>query len=180
MGSSISQIDWISSSVEEGVLADAVLGEGLPPEAERHLLLAAQSYHLDDIAETHLRAARLLAPEHVAVLIGLYRFYFYKGRLSEALEIAGLCLEKSARDNHLPVNWRDVKASDAQFSRYEEILPRFFLFTLKGYAYLQLRLGNADEGLAAILKLLELDPTDKTGARVLLDVLQRAGPDDDE
>jgi len=48
------------------------------------------------------------------------------------------------------------------------MLPRFYLFTLKGYAYLQMRLGNLHEGRAAVMKLLELDPSDKVGARVLL------------
>ena len=59
------------------------------------------------------------------------------------------------------------------------MLPRFYLFTLKGYAYLQMRLGNLEEGRAAVMKLLELDPSDKIGARVLLEVLERVGQDDD-
>ena len=59
------------------------------------------------------------------------------------------------------------------------MLPRFYLFTLKGYAYLQMRLGDLDEGRAAVIKLLELDPSDKIGARVLLGVLDRMGQDDD-
>jgi Flp pilus assembly protein TadD len=59
------------------------------------------------------------------------------------------------------------------------MLPRFFLFSLKGYAYLQMRLGNLAEGRAAVMKLLQLDPSDKIGAKVLLGVLDRIGEDDD-
>jgi hypothetical protein len=59
------------------------------------------------------------------------------------------------------------------------MLPRFYLFTLKGYAYLQMRLGALDEGRAAVTKLIQLDPSDKIGAKVLLDVLERIGQDDD-
>jgi len=168
-----------SLPVEDAVLADALLGGGLPPEAEQHLWQAGLSYHLDDVAESHLREAQALAPGHAAVLIGLYRFYFYKGRLGEALDVAKACLDKAIRDNNLPADWRDVKSTDAVFSRYEEILPRFFLFTLKGYAYLQMRLGNLEEGHAAVRKLLELDPSDKVGAKVLLEVIERIGQDND-
>lgn len=168
------------SAGADALLADALLGGGLPEDAEHHLRQASAAYHHDTVAEHHLRAAQTLAPDHSAVLIGLYRFYFYKGRLKEALEIAKLCLEKGARENVLPSDWRDVKATDAAFSRYEEILPRFFLFTLKGYAYLQMRLGNLEEGRAAVLKLLELDPSDKIGANVLLGVLERMERNDDE
>ncbi|HEY9214374.1 MAG TPA: hypothetical protein VIQ29_16175 [Ancylobacter sp.] len=167
------------SVLKEGLLADALLGGGLPPAAQRHLWEAALSYQLDEVAEAHLRQARAIAPDHAAVLIGLYRFYFYKGRLAEALDVAKLCLAKAARENNLAQDWKNVAADDAQFGLYENILPRFYLFSLKGYAYLHMRLGNLGEGHAAALKLLQLDPTDKIGARVLLDVLERMGQDDD-
>ena len=167
------------SLMEDALLANAVLGGGLPPEAEYHLWEAGLSYHLDEVAERHLHEAQTLAPGHAAVLIGLYRFYFYKGRLAEALEIAKTCLGKAARDNRFPSDWRDVTAGDAEFSRFENPLPRFFMFTLKGYAYLQMRLGNLEEGRTAVNKLLELDPSDKIGAKVLLGVLDRVGQDDE-
>jgi tetratricopeptide (TPR) repeat protein len=165
---------------DKALLADALLGAGLPEEAEQYLYEAGLAYHEDAVAEQYLRSAQALAPDHAAVLIGLYRFYFYKGRLAEALDIARLCLTKAARENDLPPDWRDVAATDAMFGRYDDILPRFFLFTLKGYAYLQMRLGNLDEGRAAVMKLLELDPSDKIGAKVLLGVLERIGQGDDE
>ncbi len=168
------------SELSAALLADALLGSGLPSEAEDHLWQAGLSYHLDDAAEKHLAAAEALAPGHAAVLIGLYRFYFYKGRLAAALEVARRCLAKAAIENGLPSDWEKVGAGDAEFGRYENILPRFFLFSLKGYAYLQMRLGRTDEGRRAVLKLLELDPADKIGAKVLLDVLERAGQNDDE
>jgi len=168
------------SEINEALVNSALLGRGLPSEAEHHLWEAGLSYHLDDIAEHHLREAEALAPGHAAVLIGLYRFYFYKGRLAEALEVAVRCLVKAAEENHLPADWRDVRADHAGFGRYENILPRFFLFSLKGYAYLQMRLGRTEEGRLAVMKLLELDPSDKIGAKVLLGVLDRMGRDDDD
>lgn len=167
------------SIMDEALLANALLGGGLPPEAEFHLWEAGLFYHQDDVAERHLREAQALAPDHAAVLIGLYRFYFYKGRLAEALDVARACLAKAARENNLATDWRNVRAGDAGFGRYENSLLRFYLFTLKGYAYLQMRLGEVEEGRAAVAKLLELDPSDKVGANVLLGVLDRMGQDDD-
>lgn len=172
---------FVSPQVEinEALVTGALLGRGLPSEAEHHLWEAGLSYHLDDVAERHLREAEALAPDHAAVLIGLYRFYFYKGRIAEALAVARRCLLKAAQENRLPDDWRSVRTGDAEFGRYENILPRFFLFSLKGYAYLQMRLGETDEGRLAVQKLLELDPTDKIGAKVLLGVLERMGHDDE-
>lgn len=158
----------------EALMASAVMGGGLPPQAEAHLEQAGLSYQQSEVALTHLRAAREIAPGHVAVLIGLYRFYFYKGRLAECLTVARECLAKAQRETNLPADWRDVRPGDAEFSRYDRLMPRFFMFTLKGYAYLNMRLGALEEGRAAAAKLLELDPSDKIGARLLIDVLERA------
>ncbi|MGO8915037.1 MAG: hypothetical protein ACLQJR_03935 [Stellaceae bacterium] len=171
--------DWGSDPAGQALLAEAILGAGLPEAAELHLRQAALAYHRDALAERHLREAQLVAPDHAAVVIGRYRYYFYKGRLREALAVARTCLDKAARDNDLPRDWRCARQGDAAFSSYDAVLPRFYLFTLKAYAYLQMRLGNLDDGRAAVMKLLELDPTDKLGAGVLLGVLDRIGQDDD-
>ena len=161
-------------------MEDALLGGGLPPEAHWRLQQAANAYRHEAVAERHLHEAMAIAPAHPAVLIGLYRFYFYKGRLREALDIACTCLEQTAYSLGVAADWRQVNKRDAYFGSYAARLPRFYMFTLKAYAYLQLRLGAIAEGQEAVSKLLELDPTDKVGAGVLLNVLQRVGqPDED-
>jgi tetratricopeptide (TPR) repeat protein len=167
----------------EALFADfsaSLLGGNLPPGAERHLALAAQTYHLGDIAESHLFDAEAQAPDHAAVLIGLYRFYFYKGHLGQALEIAQRCLDKAARELALPADWRLTRPDHARFDSFDDMAPRFFLFSLKGYGYLHMRLGNLAMGRAALEKLLELDPSDKIGAGVLVDVLKRAEAGEDD
>ncbi len=163
---------------EQDFLASIVLGEGLPEEVERLLHAAASSYDQDHLALKYLMEARLLAPTHPATLIGLYRFYFYKGRLRECLGIAEACLTRAAIDNSLPLDWRDVAPQDAAFGDFDAVAPRFFMFSLKGYAYLCMRLGHFEQSAAAIDKLLELDPADKIGAKVLLGVLERRGLED--
>ena len=79
------------------------------------------------------------------MLIGLYRFYFYQHRLAEAFEVAQICLKKAARDNGLPLDWREVRPDQANFSDFAAVLPRFYLFTLKAAAYLSMRLGDLAE-----------------------------------
>jgi hypothetical protein len=169
------------SELQDAIFASPLLGGSLPAEAERHLEKASLSYHLTDIAETHLQAAHALAPDHAAVLIAFYRFYFYKGRLFEALQISRACIRKALQENVLEPDWREIQADDAPFGEWDALVPRFFLFSLKGYAYLNMRLGYFAEGRLAAEKLLELDVRDRIGARVLLDVLDRMDRDlDDE
>ncbi len=169
-----------ASGLEFDAIAASILGAGLPAAAERHLRDAGEAYHKDDIAETHLLAALGAAPDHPAVLIGLYRFYFYKGRLIEALGVARKCLAEASRELGVTADWRGVKPQDADFGCFSAVLPRFFMFTLKGYAYLQMRVGAVEEGRAAAEKLLDLDPSDKINAGLLLSVANRFGVEDDD
>ncbi len=166
--------DWL-----EG-LENACLGLGLPAEAELALRLASAAYHDEEAeSERHLLRAFDLAPEHPATHIALYRFYFYRNRLTEALTVGLRCLTHAAAMNGLAADWRRVTPDQADFDEYSA-LPRFYLFTLKGCAYLNLRLGNLDHGGEMLAKLMALDARDKVGGSVLQGVLDRIGEDDDD
>jgi len=180
VGGIVTDSPAVPADMDPEWLARTCMGGNLPEQAEQHLRLAGANYADDRLAENHLFQAQALAPGHAAVLIALYRFYFYKGRLADALEVAERCLVKAARDNQLNEDWRRVRGGDAEFGSYDAILPRFYLFTLKAYGYLQMRLGRLEESHAALTKMLELDPSDKLNATVLLKVLARHGQEDED
>lgn len=149
----------------------------LPPVAEEQLRLASHAYADDARAEMHLALAKAIAPNNHVVQVGEYRYYFYKNRLQEALKVAEACLLTVSTELRIPVRWQDVSPAHADF-RGDEPAHRFYLFVLKAYAYLLLRLNRLVEGTLAAEKLLELDPDNKVGGQVLLDVLERMGKDD--
>ncbi|MFA6902498.1 MAG: hypothetical protein WC236_05395 [Gallionellaceae bacterium] len=166
--------DWLDS---------ACLGGEIPPAVAADLHKAAMSYQQDEVAESYLSLAYARAPGHPAVHIALYRFYFYKNRLGEALAVAQRCLAKTAVALGLPVDWREVEPDHPVFSVHAEsyaAAPRFYLFTLKGCAYLCMRLGYLEQGEALLDKLMALDPSDKLKGSVLRGVLDRKGQDDVE
>jgi tetratricopeptide (TPR) repeat protein len=171
-GSTITdELSWLERSCH---------GETLPPSAEHCLHMAAKSYGDDIEAERYLHQALAMAPEHAAVYIAFYRFYFYRNRVRQALPYAELCLGLAARALKLNHDWRQVQREDASFGDYAAFAPRFFLFSLKAWGYLKLRLGELEDGRLAVEKVTQLDPADKVGAAVLLDVLNRMGQDDDD
>jgi tetratricopeptide (TPR) repeat protein len=154
----------------------AVLGRGLPPEAER-LIAAAGLVRSDQAqAEPLLLQARALAPTHPATLIALYRFHFYGHRLREAREIAKQSLD-IGRAALCPDYSDELRITDEQ-ARFDAT-ARFYLFVLKGYAYLSLRLGDIEAGRQALNELRELDPQDRVGGGLLAHVLKRAESGDD-
>jgi hypothetical protein len=153
---------------------------GLPEAAAQQLELAGLAYSHDLVAERHLAEAMQLAPEHLAVQVGYYRYLFYKGRLRDALAQLTVCIGNAAAQSGLPADWRQATPQDADFADFSAVWARFYLFALKAHGYIQMRLGELDAGRLAIAKVLELDPSDKVGARILLDVLERQGHDDYE
>ncbi|WP_428422218.1 hypothetical protein [Methylibium sp.] len=160
---------------------DAVLGHGLPPEVEQALREAGAARADPSLAMAALMRAGALAPEHPAVLIAFYRHYFYSHRLRLARAVARKTLVVAARSLGLPLVWREVPGQPLAGAR-DDVATRFYLWVLKGYAYLSLRLDDPVEARDALAKLRQLDPDDRVGAALLEAVRQRRdrGGDEDE
>lgn len=149
--------------------ADSALGGGLSPPVDA---LIAQAGLLRDRpleALPLLQQARAAAPRHPAPLIALYRFYFYAHQLAEARAVAedALAIARTA----LGPDFGDEAPSD-DAARHDAAV-RFYLFTLKGLAYLNLRLGDLDEARLMLGELRRLDPQDRVGGALLSQVLAR-------
>lgn len=145
---------------------DAVLGQGLPPDVEAALRQAGERRADPVVAMAALMRATALAPDHPAVLIALYRYYFYGHQLACARDVARRALFVGTRALGLPMLWRQVPAQPLAGARFDPA-TRFFLFSLKGYAYLSLRLGDATEARDALALLCALDPEDRVGGALL-------------
>jgi hypothetical protein len=163
---------------------DAVLGRGLPVEVEQALHEAGAARADPPRAMSALMRACALAPEHPAVLIAFYRYYFYGHRLRMARAVSRRALVVGARSLGLPAVWREVP-EHALAGAGDDVATRFYLWVLKGYAYLSLRLDDPIEARDALAKLRALDPEDRVGAALLEAVRQRrerhaGGSDEDE
>ena len=158
----------------------AVLGLAVPAGVEAALREAGEQRGDATRTMAALMRAQALAPEHPAVLIAFYRHHFYGHRLRLARDVARRALAIGARALGLPAVWREVPKVPLPGARHDAG-TRFFLFALKGYAYLSLRLGDDGDARDALALLRALDPHDSVGAAVLEAVRLRAAapPDDD-
>ncbi len=152
----------------------ALLGRDLPAGVGAALAEAGAAGGDPVRAMAALMRAQTLAPEHPAVLIAFYRHHFYGHRPALARDIARRALVVAARALGLPALWREVSPAPLPGARHDAA-TRFYLFALKGYAYLSLRLGDDDEARDALALLRALDPGDHVGAALLETVRQRAG-----
>lgn len=136
------------------------------------LIRTAAANYSDGDAETPLLQAYALAPQSLNVLVAMYRFYYYRHRLQDALRIAAEALEVQRKRLDFPVDWRNLSPATLTAVNAEQMVPlRFYLFTLKAQGLLQMRLYNLDTSREIFEKLVELDPKDRIGAAGLLHLI---------
>jgi hypothetical protein len=155
----------------------AVLGLALPAGVEQALREAGAAHGDPVQVAAALMRAHALAPEHPAVLIAFYRHHFYGHRLRLARDVARRALTVGARALALPEVWRTVPPRALPGARHD-LRTRFYLFVLKGYAYVSLRLNDPVEARDALALLRALDPEDCVGGALLEAVRQRAAAAD--
>lgn len=144
------------------------------PETVTRLLDSAAHHYGEEEAELLLLRAFLLRPESLTVLVALYRYYFYQHRLQESLDVAARAMDVSARRMGLEPAWQALTPDDIAARSNETTMVRFYLFALKGAGYLNMRLGRIEPGVEMLSKVRELDPADRLGAGVLLDVARQS------
>lgn len=145
--------------------------DALPAEAELLIARAAQNYG-DPAAELALLRANLLAPEHLTVLVSLYRYYFYQHRLDDVLIVAEHAKRVSARHLGIPNDWRQIDEAQLGSAAATSFgLLRFYLLALKAESVVLLRLGRIAESRDRLTKLAALDSRDHLGAAKLLEVV---------
>ena len=143
----------------------------LPADAELLIAQAARDYG-NPAAELALLRAHLLAPEHLSVLVSLYRYYFYQHRLEDALIVAAHAKRVSAQHLGIPNDWRQIDEARLGAAAATSFgLLRFYLLALKAESVVLLRLGRIAESRDRLNKLAALDSRDHLGAAKLLEVV---------
>ena len=148
--------------------------EPLDPNAEKLITEAAEAYGSPQ-AESMLREADTIQPNHLIVLVAMYRYYFYRHQHHTALSIANRAMETAAHKLRISSLWPEVDEDDIALAKSRQPeLVRFYLHALKGAGYLRLRLGQAEDGLACLDHVAALDEKDRLGAKALADVARQA------
>ncbi len=154
--------------------AEMYFDEPISAEVEHLIEMAAANYGSDD-GELMLLRANFMAPQHLMVLVALYRYYFYQHRLEDALLVAESTLAVVGRRLEFPDTWVYLREANVGAGVMRSMgLVRFYLMVLKATGYVNLRLGNIETGQAMLEKLVELDSHDRMGGKALLEVLQQS------
>jgi tetratricopeptide (TPR) repeat protein len=148
----------------EEMYFDQPLGE----EAVDLLALAAQHYG-QPAAEHRLMRAYFLEPEHLTVLVALYRYFYYRRQYADALIAADRAIAVASRHLDLNEDWRALSRQTLGRAVPTSMsMTRFLLLALKGAGYLQLRLGDPAGALERFEKVIEIDTSNRLGMKELV------------
>lgn len=153
-----------------GVESAELFGGTVSP-AVQHLIDVARNAPAAQV-EAALWTAAATAPDSLPVYYLLYKMHAGRGQLDLALQAASKGLNAAAQAARLASDWLKVLPGDADFS-----VPgpaRFWLFTLKALAFIQLRRGERDTAAALVAQLRLLDPADHVGASVVETLLRQS------
>lgn len=142
--------------------------DALSPEIAALIERAAEAYG-EPRAEHLLLRAYFHEPEHLTVLVALYRYFYYQHRYAEAFLVAERAMAAAARRLELRCDWQQLNLQRIGGCVLRSMtLTRFYLMALKGAGYLMLRMGETQAGLARLEKVEELDSDDRLGVRSLV------------
>ena len=79
----------------------------------------------------------------------------------EAERVARIGLDAAALQGGFPADWSQLTAGSTDWTAAGP--ARFFLFTMKALAFIELRRHNRVKALAILAKMAEIDPADQVG-----------------
>ena len=153
--------------IEERVL----FSPNIPAEVNNLLQAAVAASSVDQSqAENLFLQAQKLDRHCLQTYFALYKFYFFQKRLVDAERIVLAGLEESAKQGGFPNDYRQLVANLQKWNLYADESSLFYLYTLKALAFIKLRLGFTLDAQLVLSQLQQLDPEDRSGASVIMDL----------
>jgi len=147
------------------------------PEVKQLLLLASENWEYTGLAEKYIRSALSQAGNNLDVLVGAYRFFFYKHKPATALSIAEQVLQLISTAENLPIEWSELKLFLLTHKQEPNIRLYLNAYAAKGLILAQL--GKLTSAKEISERVREIDDSREFCATTVFEVITRS-PDEDE
>jgi hypothetical protein len=149
----------------------------LAPEIKQLLLLAGENWESTVLAEKYIREALVKSGNNLDVLVGAYRFFFYKHKPTVALSIAQEVLRLLTATENLPNEWLQLKS--ILITRKQEPTIRLYLNAYAAQSLILAQLDRIEEAKIISQRVREIDDSREFCATTVFEVITRS-PDEDE
>lgn len=146
-------------------------------EVKELLLLAAENWEDTAKSTEYMESALAKAEDNLDVLVGAYRYFFYKSNGEMALQIADKVINKVKTEENLPDSWDLLQP--ILMSRKNEEQIRLYLNAYASKGYLLAKMGNTEEAKIITERVKAIDTNRESCATTVFEVLT-APPEDDD
>ena len=149
----------------------------IEPEIKQLLLLASENWEYTGLAEQYIREALSKAGENLDVLVGAYRFFFYKHQPAAALSIAQQVIGAIATREDLPFEWEELQPILSDRKNDPQIRLYLNAYAAKGLILAQL--GRIEAAKKISQRVKEIDDTRQFCSTTVFEVITKS-PDEEE
>lgn len=149
----------------------------VPEDIKNLLVLASENWENTAESQKYVNEALAKAEDNIDVLVGSYRFFFYKNNPEMAIKIAEKVAQKLKQENNLPDEWEKVQPILVE--RKNEPPIRMYLNAYAAQGFLLARLGKIEEAKEITERVKQIDEKRESCATTVFEVLTQP-PEEDE
>lgn len=152
----------------------------IPEDVKDLLILASDNWGDSAVSESYVNQALAKAEDNIDVLVGAYRYFFYKNKAAIAIQIADKVIAKIQKEENLPSpeDWENLKP--ILFSRQKEPQIRLYINAYASRGFLLARQGKLEEAKLITERVKECDENRESCATTIFEVLTRPPEEDDD
>ncbi len=142
------------------------------------LVLATDNWENSSLSEQYINQALEKAGDNIDVLVGAYRFFFYKNKPELALKIAQKVLRITQEKEKLPTEWEQLQPILKK--RQQEPNIRLYLNAYASQGYILAKMGEIEAAKLITERVQEIDEHRESCATTVFEVLTKDPDEDDD
>lgn len=149
----------------------------VPEDIKKLLVLATAHWDNTTVSEAYIQEALVKAGDNPDVLVTAYRYFFYKNKPQQALDIAHKVLAQVCEQEQLPADWQHLKP--VLIERQHDPQIRLYLNAYAASGLVLARLGDTKKALEVSERVKEIDQKNEFGATVIVEILTKPEEEED-
>lgn len=142
------------------------------------LVLATDNWENSSLSEQYINQALEEAGDNIDVLVGAYRFFFYKNKPELALKIAKKVLGIIQEKENLPLEWEQLQP--ILMKRQQEPNIRLYLNAYASQGYILAKMGEIETAKLITERVKGIDEHRESCATTVFEVLTKDPDEDDD
>lgn len=140
------------------------------------LMLAVENWEDTEASESYINQALAKTDGNLDILIGAYRYFFYKNNMNMSLQLAHKVIAEVKKRENLPDDWEELKSVLASRKNEQQINLLITAYAASGL--IVAKMGDLAKAKAISEEVQDIDQKNDL-AKILFDIITRP-PDEDE